>query len=343
MNKPIEYILKDIKAADEVSRERERNFKEQCRTKGANKEKPTRPEDICIQVLMSNITNASLVQRALDAERNGERFLYTKIDEIELLDQIKSSGGNSSSELIRIAFDCGEYGQDRVGSDSVTGTPKLRWNWNASTTIEGGKKYFRKGLLNGTLSRINFCTIIKPDDRRIPKFKTYDDGFALRLKPYITLLNTATGKVECKKAIQLAEQLLEENLDRVALSDDEVLETLSYRANVIAYLKAMILYICNGYKWSKDIEDFVRWSEVYDLWCKMQFFGEASRKLMNDAKDSKKPGPRNLLDILPLSFTLEDVAAVRLAQGLKGDARKLVSLWKWRKMIEETPTGFKKR
>ena len=335
VNKPIEYVLADIVERDMLNRQREQEWKNSLNTKGANKEKPKRPDDLCIQVLVSDMTNAAFVQRLADA--NGE-FLYTSMDELELLDQLKtSSRGNQVSQIIRLAFDQGLYGQERVGSQSVTARVRVKWNWNASSTIQKGKWYFRGALTDGTLSRLNFCTMEPTKAGEIPVYGTYDETFADELRPYIERLNAATGRVECAEAETLARRLLEENAERSLLTDDEAYEMLSFRANVIAYLKAMTLYIAQG-EWTPEIAEFVRWSEEYDLWCKMHFFGEQLRTEMNRENLFVSRGPRNMLELLPTRFSREEAVNVRRAQGKSENPTLMLSNWKKRGYIEVDET-----
>ena len=331
VNKPIEYVLADIVERDMLNRQREQEWKNSLNTKGANKEKPKRPDDLCIQVLVSDMTNAAFVQRLADA---GEKFLYTQMDEIELLDQLKtSSRGNQVSQLIRLAFDQGLYGQERVGSQSVTARVKVKWNWNASSTIQKGKWYFRNALTDGTLSRLNFCTMEPTKAGEIPVYGTYDGAFADELRPYIDRLNEATGHVGCPEAEELARKLLEENAEHTVLTDDEAYEMLSYRANVIAYLKAMTLYIAHG-EWTPEIEEFVRWSEEYDLWCKMHFFGDQLKEEMSRENLIVSRGPKNMLEMLPTRFSREEVMNVRRAQGKSENPTLMLNNWKKRGYIE---------
>ena len=341
VNKPIEYILADIVERDALNRKREQEWKESLNTKGANKEKPKRPDGLCIQVLVSDMTNAAFVQRLSDA--NG-KFLYTSMDELELLDQLKtSSRGNQVSQIIRLAFDQGLYGQERVGSQSVTARVRVKWNWNASSTIQKGKWYFRGALTDGTLSRLNFCTMEPTKAGEIPVYGTYDQRFADELHPYIERLNVAVGHVECPEAETLARKLLEENAERSVLTDDEAYEMLSYRANVIAYLKAMTLYIAHG-EWTPEIEEFVRWSEEYDLWCKMHFFGERLKEEMNRENITVSPGPKNMLEMLPDRFSREEVTNIRRAQGKKDSPNMMLQNWKRRGyvMFDETTGEYMK-
>lgn len=325
---PIELVMNDIKLRDAYSREQEQHWKTACKQAKANEKKPARPEGLCVQYLMSNMTNAALVQRLIDVEASGNKFLYVKLDEIELLDQIKASGGATASEIIRLAFTQSLYGQERVGNESVTGTPPLRFCFNASTTIPGGQAYFSNGLTNGTLSRLTFSTIIKPKGQRgVPRYGDYDEAFRNQLQMYINNLNAASGIVECKQAERMAERIAEENEDLAELSDDEVFETLSYRANRIAYDKAMLLYIAHGYQWSKDIENFCRWSEQYDLWCKIHFFGQKMQELNTIQQTPRITGPQNILDLLPDRFGKQDLQSVHRAQGRTGDVMQLLYTW----------------
>ena len=331
VNKPIEYILADIVEKDDENRRREQEWKESTNQKGANKEKPQRPQDLCIQVLVSDMTNAAFVQRLKDARG---KFLYTCMDEIELLDQLKTSTrGNQVSQIIRLAFDCGMYGQERVGTSSVTARVKVKWNWNASSTIQKGKHYFRNALADGTLSRINVCTIETESGGDLPVYGTYDEKFAADLKPYIDNMNQAKGVIRCAEAEKLALQLIKENRDIAQQCDDEVFESLSYRANVIAYLKAMTLYVANGCQWEKSFEDFVRWSERYDLWCKMKFFGENLKTEMERENQVGNKGPQNMLQMLPNRFSYEEAQEMRRSCGKDLNAKAMLYSWVKRKYI----------
>lgn len=336
VNQPIEAIMEDIRDRDQYNRDQEKLWKQQCKSSKANDKKPARPEGLCIQYLMSNMTNAALVQRLLDAEQAGNRFLYVKVDELEQLDQIKATGGATASEIIRLAFTQSLYGQERVGSESVTGTPPLRFNFNASSTVPTGQAYFAKGLTNGTLSRLSFATIIKPEGRRgIPRYGNYDEQFRKELSPFILNLNNATGLIECRQAERMAERLCEQNEELAELSDDEEFETLSYRANRIAYDKAMLLYIADGYQWSKPIADFCEWSNQYDLWCKMQFFGRQMRDTTQTELTATLPGVQNMLELLPDRFSREDVIAIRRAQGKDANANHALAVWVNRGYIQQ--------
>ena len=339
VNMPIELVMEDVRQRDSFSRDQEKQWKQQCKSAKSSEKKPARPEGLCVQYLMSNMTNAAMVQRLIDAQQAGDKFLYVKLDEIELLDQIKATGGATASEIIRLAFTQSLYGQERVGQDSITGTPPLRFNFNASTTIPGGMSYFRNGLTNGTLSRVTFSTIIKPMGRRgIPRFGDYDESFRRALQPFITNLNAASGLIECRQAERMANQLMDENYDLAELSDDDIFETLSYRANRIAYDKAMLLFIAHGYQWSKEIADFCRWSEQYDMWCKLHFFGETMREQIQVEALPTVFGPQNMLDLLPDRFSRQDLQAVHRAQGKDGNVMQLIYNWTFRKYIEQDET-----
>ena len=336
VNMPIELIMEDARQRDEYSRDLEKQWKTQCKQSKSTEKKPARPDGLCVQYLMSNMTNAAMVQRLIDAQGAGDKFLYVKLDEIELLDQIRATGGATASEIIRLAFTQSLYGQERVGSESVTGTPPLRFNFNASTTVPSGQKYFRHGLTNGTLSRLTFSTIVKPSERRgIPRFGNYDEAFRKALHPYICNLNAAAGVIECRQAERMAENLMEENYDLAELSDDDIFETLSYRANRIAYDKAMLLYIAQGYQWSREIADFCRWSLQYDLWCKLHFFGNSMREQQLQEQLPAVCGPQNMLDMLPDRFSRPDLQAVHRAQGRDGNVMQLMYTWTNRGHIEQ--------
>ncbi len=336
VNMPIELIMEDIRQRDDYSRDLEKQWKQQCKSSKANEKKPARPEGLSVQYLMSNMTNAALVQRLIDVQAAGDRFLYVRLDEIELLDQIKATGGASASEIIRLAFTQSKYGQERVGSDSVTGTPPLRINFNASTTVPGGQAFFRKGLTNGTLSRLTFSTIIKPLGRRgIPRFGDYDESFRRALAPFINNLNAASGLIECRQAERMAERIMEENADLAELSDDEIFEILSFRANRIAYDKAMLLFIAHGYQWSKEIADFCQWSEQYDMWCKLHFYGQQIREQSCQEQMPAVSGPQNMLDLLPDRFSKQDLQAIHRAQGRNGDVMQVIYTWINRGHIEQ--------
>ena len=332
----IDCILKDIRERDAVSLEKERQWKEEMQTKGANKDKKKRPEGIVIQEVDADMTNAAFVLRLSEAE---EHFLYVRMNEIDQFDALKTSARSKSQfQIMCLAFDPGNtYGQTRVGAQSVSARVCIRFNWNASTTIQKGQQYFRSVLTDGPLSRINFCTIPEqPIGAEMPVYGKYDVEFESMLKPYIDRLNGARGLIECPAVTKLSHKLLEENADFARLSQSRTYENLSFRANVIAFLKAMVLYVAHGERWDKTMEDFIRWSEQYDLWCKMQFFGEAIDAANGEAQSTGKRGPHNLLDELPEHFTLEEVIAVRRRNNLPAEQTvSMLANWKHREYITE--------
>ncbi len=333
VNEPINYIMRDIEERDEQARQCEKQWKETVNSMGKNKDTPQRPSDLVIQVLTSDMTNAALVQRLEDAAGH---FIYTNMDEVELLNQLKAgSRGSQVSQIIRLAFDCGYYGQERVGTNSITARVRVRWNWNASATIQRGQQFFRNGLADGTLSRISFATIVPKNTGDVPVYGNYDEAFAAQLKPYVDRLLEARGEIACEEASELARQLVKENAMRAELSDDEIYEVLSYRANVIAYLRAMVLYVCHGCKWDESFAAFVRWSENYDLWCKMHFFGDMMNAAMQKENVMGNRGPKNMLEMLPDRFTFEEVVAVRRGLGKTGRPINMLSMWKKRGYIIE--------
>ena len=335
VNVPIDYIMADIRERDQLSMEKERKWKQDMQTKGANKDKKKRPEGIVIQEIDSDITSAAFVQRMADAEG---KFLYARMNEIQQLYNL-SSRGNSSSvfDLMCIAFDYGNiYGQTRVGTGSVSERVCLRFNYNVSTTVNKGQQFFRNVLTDGPLSRINMCTIPEREiGAEMPVYGTYGEDFAEELKPYIERLNAARGMIECEEASELARKLMQENAEFARLSQSRVFENFSFRANVIAFLKAMVLYVANGEVWDDTMEDFIRWSLQYDLWCKMHFFGEAIEEQEYACIKSTNRGPQNLLDLLPEIFTREEAGMLRQRQGIRtGNLSHMLSNWKKRGYIE---------
>ena len=331
---PINRILKDIRQRDRDNLQREKEWKKEMQTKGANKDKRQRPEGLVIQEIDPDTTNAAFVQRLADAE---ERFLYTRMNELDQFDALKTSARSKAHfQIMCLAFDPGNvYGQTRVGTGSVSERVCIRFNWNASTTIHKGQAYFRNVLTDGPISRINFCTIPeRPIGSDMPVYGTYDPSFDEELRPYIENLNKARGNVECRSARILAKKLIEECADFARLSESRVYENLSFRANVIAFLKACILYVAHGNKWDKTMEDFIRWSLKYDMWCKMEFFGEAIEQVEAVATSSKIQGPQNLLDLLPDTFTREEAGRLRQRQGIRrGSLKVMLSNWKSRGYI----------
>ena len=334
ISEPINRIMADIRERDAKNLERERQWKQEVNSKGANKDKRQRPEGLIIQEIDADMTNPAFVMRTAEADGH---FLYTKLNEIDQFDALRGSGrGGQQFQIICLAFDPGNrYGQTRVGAQSVTEKVTIRFNWNAATTILKGKRYFSRVLTDGPISRINFCTIPEREiGAEMPVYGTYDEAFDEKLKPYIERLVRATGEVDCPEAFALARQLCEENAEFARVSQSRVYENLSFRANVIAYLKACVLYVAGGEKWDKTLEDFVRWSLQYDLWCKMEFFGEAIEAANQEAMCGRKihTGPRNLLELLPDEFTTADAERIRQSQGLniQGTSQMLYQKLKYR-------------
>jgi len=332
---PIEYIMADIEQRDQPNRQREAEWKQ--KNPGAKQKKDPRPTDICIQMLIDNLTDAVFNQRVVDAHNNGQRFIYTSVDEIEGLKKVTSKGtADEVGLLIRKAFDNSKHGQERVGADSVSGIAPLRWNFNASTTPPNARKFFWKMVNDGTVSRLDIATIISgdDDDDNAPIQGIYDHRFAQELKPYMDRLEAASGLIECPQAKRLALDMRQENRDAAKLYDSEAYRILSYRANVIAWLKGMVLYVAHGYKWSKEIADFVRWSEQYNLWCKMLYFGkQLEKELREEVEMQRQSGPQNLLSLLPDEFTKEQYRQMRQSQGKSGDGEATLRTWTNRKYI----------
>ena len=334
VQKPIDFIMEDIRKRDQENLKREKEWKDEMMRKGANKDKRKRPENLIIQEIDADMTNPAFVMRTAEAK---EHFLYTSLNEIDQFDALKGIG-NQQFRIMCLAFDPGNlYGQTRVGTQSVTERVTIRFNWNASTTIHKGIRYFKRVLTDGPVSRINFCTIPERDiGEDIPVYGTYDEEFRNSLKPYIDNLCMASGLVECKEAFHLAEVLKDENAEFSRLSQDRVYENLSFRANVIGYLKACVLYVANGYQWEPEIEDFIRWSERYDLYCKMRFFGDAIKKAERDGDQESKKGPASILAFLPDKFSYQQVETLRLENDMnaKGTA-KMLRNWLHRGYIEK--------
>ena len=335
VNMPIDYIMADIRERDRLSMEKERKWKQDMQTKGANKDKKKRPEGIVIQEIDPDSTSAAFVQRMADAEG---RFLYARMNEIEQLNNLSSRGNTRNVfDLLCLAFDYGNvYGQTRVGTSSVSERVCVRFNYNVSTTIRKGQAFFSRVLTDGPLSRLNMCTIPEREiGAEMPVYGTYGEDFAEELKPYIERLNAARGLIECPEANRLAKVLMQENADFARLSQSRVYENFSFRANVIAFLKAMVLYVAHGEVWDKTMEDFVRWSLQYDMYCKMHFFGEAIEEQEYAGERKNRPGPQNLLDLLPEVFTREEAGMLRQRQGIRtGNLTYMLSNWKKRGYIE---------
>ena len=332
---PINRIMKDIRERDQENLRREREWKQEMQTKGANKDKRQRPEGLVIQEIDPDMTNAAFVQRLADAE---ERFLYAKMNEIDQFDALKTSSRSKAHfQIMCLAFDPDNvYGQTRVGTSSVSERVCIRFNWNASTTVQKGKRYFSQVLTDGPISRINFCTIPEREiGSEMPVYGTYDEQFDEQLRPYLLRLSEARGEIQCHEARTLATTLMKECADFSRLSQSRVYENLSFRANVIAYLKAMVLYVAQGERWDKRTEDFIRWSLHYDLWCKMHFFGESIEYAETIGNKKDKPGPQNLLDLLPNVFTREEAHMMRQRMDIKtGNITYMLSNWKKRGYIE---------
>ena len=335
IKKPIEYIMEDIRQRDIPNRQREAEWKQ--KNPGAKQKKDPRPTDICIQMLIDNLTDAVFNQRIVDANNNGQRFIYTIVDEIEGLKKVTSKGTvDEVGLLIRKAFDNSDAGQERVGADSVSGIAPLRWNFNASTTPPNARKFFVKMVNDGTVGRLDVSTIIRSDDDddTAPILGIYDHTFAAELKPYIDRLEAANGLIECSQAKKLSLDMKQENKDAAKLYESEAYRVFSYRANVIAWLKGMVLYVAHGYKWSREIAKFVRWTQQYNLWCKMLYFGQQlERELREEVEIQRQSGPQNLLELLPDEFTKEQYHQMRQSQGKTGSGDGTLRSWQSRGYI----------
>ena len=338
IKKPIEYIMEDIRQRDIPNRMREAEWK--LKNPGARQKKDPRPSDICIQMLIDNLTDAVFNQRIVDAHTNGERFVYTFVDEIEALKKVTSK--NSVDEvglLIRKAFDNALAGQERVGADSVSGIAPLRWNFNASTTPPNARKFFSRMVIDGTVSRLDISTIISLDsddntEENAPILGIYDNLYAKELKPYIDRLDQAKGLIECDEALELSKVIKQENSENAHLYDSEAYKVFSYRANVIAWLKGMVLYVAQGMEWDNTIADFVRWAEQYNLWCKMIYFGkQLEQELQEEMEIQRQSGPQNMLELLPNEFTREQYRQLRVTQGHLGNGASTLRVWISRKYI----------
>ena len=339
VQKPIDFIMEDIRKRDAENLKREKEWKEEMMRKGANKDKRKRPENLIIQEIDADMTNPAFVMRTAEAK---EHFLYTSLNEIDQFDALRGIG-NQQFRIMCLAFDpSNKFGQSRVGIQSVTERVCVRFNWNASTTIDKGQRYFAKVLTDGPLSRINFCTIPEREiGEDIPVYGTYDDEFRKSLKPYIENLCMASGLVECQEAYDLAVVLKNENAEFARTSQNRIFENFSFRANVIAYLKACVLYVANGYRWEPEMDDFIRWSERYDLYCKMRFFGDMIARENSAGEKSSKRGPENLLQLLPDIFTMPQLDAIRMEHGLNAKGtRNVIKQWIYRGYIERiSPSG----
>ena len=335
IKKPVEYIMEDIRQRDQPNRQREAEWKQ--KNPGAKQKKDPRPTDICIQMLIDNLTDAVFNQRIVDANNNGQRFVYTIVDEIEGLKKVTSRGtADEVGLLIRKAFDNSDAGQERVGADSVSGIAPLRWNFNASTTPPNARKFFFKMVNDGTVGRLDVSTIIRneEDDDTAPILGIYDHKFAAELKPYIDRLEAANGLIECAQSKKLSLDMKQENKDAAKCYESEAYRVFSYRANVIAWLKGMVLYVAHGYKWSREIAEFVRWSQSYNLWCKMLYFGQQlERELREEVEIQRQSGPQNLLELLADEFTKDDYYQMRRQQGRSGNGESTLRVWQTRGYI----------
>ena len=329
VNTPIEYVLADIETRDEVSLGREREWKDKCARISSTQDKPERPKGLVVQILPSDMTNAAFVQRLADAEGH---FLYTQMDEIELLNALKTNtAGNNVSAILRLAFDCGKYGQARVAANAINAKVRVRWNWNASSTVQRVRKFFAKNIADGTLSRVSFATIVKTEadryGRNRPKYLSYGEHFADELRPYIDRLNTCVGTLVCPEAQAWAEQLCDEMSNFAEEIEDETYATLSYRSVLMGFFRAMLLYVMNGCQWSSEIAEFAAWTVRYDLWCKMRFFRDMLHSDLQGEESAKQRGPVGLLPLLPKEFTRDDVRTLRIAQGMKPDPKEVLKKW----------------
>ena len=333
IKKPISLILEKLEQEGKDNRQKLKEYNDTVNSKGANKDKPQRPDDICIQVVDSNMTNAALVRLLEDAERAGNKYLFTRMDELEMLKQVGNGSIEHVTEIIRRAFDTDLYGQERVGSQSVTARVPLRWNFVVSSTQDNAVTFFGKHIANGTFSRLNLCTIVEDKTIDFPVFGKYDDHLRSRLAPYLQLLDEAQGLIVCPQAKRLCKELALEAKDRAALMDNDSYEKISRRAVVIAFRKSCILYVMNGMRWSKEIEDFIRWSFNYDMWCKMRLFGQAMESQLEKERAVVNPGTPNMLDMLPDRFTRDQLKTLRRQLGKKENPKDQLAQWTRRGLI----------
>lgn len=333
IKKPLSLILEKLEQEGKDNRQKLKEYNDTVNSKGANKDKPQRPDDICIQVVDSNMTNAALVRLLEDAERAGNKYLFTRMDELEMLKQVGNGSIEHVTEIIRRAFDTDFYGQERVGSQSVTARVPLRWNFVVSSTQDNAVTFFGKHIANGTFSRLNLCTIVEDKTIDFPVFGKYDDHLRSRLAPYLQLLDEAQGLIVCPQAKRLCKELALEAKDRAALMDNDSYEKISRRAVVIAFRKSCILYVMNGMRWSKEIEDFIRWSFNYDMWCKMRLFGQAMESQLEKERAVVNPGTPNMLDMLPDRFTRDQLKTLRRQLGKKENPKDQLAQWTRRGLI----------
>jgi hypothetical protein len=333
IKKPLSLILEKLELEGKDNRQKLKEYNDTVNSKGANKDKPQRPDDICIQVVDSNMTNAALVRLLEDAERAGNKYLFTRMDELEMLKQVGNGSIEHVTEIIRRAFDTDLYGQERVGSQSVTARVPLRWNFVVSSTQDNAATFFSKHIANGTFSRLNLCTIVEDKTVDFPVFGKYDDHLRSRLAPYLQLLDEAKGLIVCAQAKRLCKELALEAKDRAALMDNDSYEKISRRAVVIAFRKSCILYVMNGMRWSKDIEEFIRWSFNYDMWCKMRLFGQAMESQLEKERAIVNPGTPNMLSMLPDRFTRDQLKSLRRQLGKKENPKDQLAQWTRRGLI----------
>lgn len=335
VNKPIDHILAPLKARDEVSLNREREWKEKCAIISTTQDKPERPKGLCVQILPPDMTNAAFVQRLSDADGH---FLYTRMDEVELLNALRTNGtANMVSAVLRLAFDCGEYGQVRVAANAVNAMVRVRWNWNASSTVQRVRKYFAKNIADGTLSRLSFATIPESEEdvysEEFPVYEQYAENYADQLQPYIDRIETCTGTLVCPEAVAWVRIINKELLTFAREAEDSGYARMSRRGILMGFFRAMLLYVMNGCQWSEEIERFATWSVKYDLWCKMRFFRDMLRSDIEGERAALQRGPVGLLPLLPQEFTRDDVRALRIAQGMKPDPKMAISNWVKRGLV----------
>ncbi|MBR3984907.1 MAG: hypothetical protein IKJ92_08175, partial [Bacteroidaceae bacterium] len=335
VNKPIDHILALLKARDEVSLNREREWKEKCAIISTTQDKPERPKGLCVQILPPDMTNAAFVQRLSDADGH---FLYTRMDEVELLNALRTNGtANMVSAVLRLAFDCGEYGQVRVAANAVNAMVRVRWNWNASSTVQRVRKYFAKNIADGTLSRLSFATIPESEEdvysEEFPVYEQYAENYTNQLQPYIDRIETCTGTLICPEAVAWVRSLNKELLTFAREAEDSGYARMSRRGILMGFFRAMLLYVMNGCQWDENIERFATWSVKYDLWCKMRFFRDMLRSDIEGERAALQRGPVGLLPLLPQEFTRDDVRALRIAQGMKPDPKMAISNWVKRGLV----------
>ena len=334
VNAPIHLILEDIKKRDVVALGREQEWKERCASISSTQDKPAKPKGLVVQILPSDMTNAAFVQRLADSEGH---FLYTQMDEVELLNGLKTNGSSDVvSAVLRLAFDCGEYGQVRVAANAVNALVNVRWNWNASSTVQRVRKFFHRNIADGTLSRLSFCTIVEDDDdwgEEMPEYEEFADSFLGELKPYLDRLTVCSGKLHCPEAEEWTKELNRELVGFAREAEDRSYARLSRRGILMGFFRAMLLYVMNGMQWTREIEEFATWSVKYDLWCKMRFFRDLLHKDVQGERDALQRGPVGLLTMLPKEFTREQVRDLRIKQGMKPDPRPMINLWKTRGVI----------